>query len=115
MRNPVVWFMIVLAVLIGAVYAFRLRPRSRAQWTLVALTVAFMAVMMLFTGRLRAVDTQIPLPTANDNALPLPSALRPLPDRQRQYPWRPGDDPRAELHQVVLVRFAIVIPQQSDD
>ena len=54
MMSPLAWFVILLAVCIGGPYVFGVRPRTRAQWTWLAGTIAFLAWILPLMGSLRS-------------------------------------------------------------
>jgi hypothetical protein len=48
------WFVVLVAVCIGGPYVFGVRPRSRAQWAWLAVTVAFLAWILPLMGSVRS-------------------------------------------------------------
>jgi hypothetical protein len=46
MRSPGMWFLGVVVLTVAGVYVFGVRPRTRKQWVLVAVTLA-LAVWLL--------------------------------------------------------------------
>jgi hypothetical protein len=53
MRSPVTWFLILLGVTVVGPYLLGVRPRRRRDWLAIAITIAFMAVI-LFQGYVRS-------------------------------------------------------------
>jgi hypothetical protein len=54
MKSPMAWFTLLVVVCIGGPYLFGVRPRTRAQWTWLAITIAFLAWILPLTGALRS-------------------------------------------------------------
>lgn len=46
-RDPRVWFLIVLATCIVAPYLLGVRPKTRRDWLLIGITIAFAAWLLL--------------------------------------------------------------------
>ena len=53
MRSHGVWFLLLLAVCIVGPYLLGVRPKTRREWTYVAMTIAFLAWVLLM-AQLRA-------------------------------------------------------------
>jgi hypothetical protein len=54
MRSHGTWFWLLAAICIVAPYILHVRPRTRRQWTYLALTLAFLAWVLLFLTPLRS-------------------------------------------------------------
>ena len=54
LRLPETWFAALLAMCIVAPYLLGVRPRTRAQWIWVAVTVALLAWLLPMMGTLRS-------------------------------------------------------------
>lgn len=54
LRSAAAWFVILAAVCIVGPYLFGVRPRTRRQWTLVALTIALLAWLLPLMASLRS-------------------------------------------------------------
>jgi hypothetical protein len=48
------WFVVLLIICVGGPYALGMPPASRRQWTLVAVTIAFLAWVLLLMAPLRS-------------------------------------------------------------
>jgi len=48
------WFLLLLAASIVGPYAFGVRPRTRSEWTYVAIAIAFVAWMLVLMAPLRS-------------------------------------------------------------
>ncbi len=46
LRDPRTWFIVLLIASVAAVYILHVRPKSRRQWLLLALTIAFLAWLL---------------------------------------------------------------------
>jgi tetrahydromethanopterin S-methyltransferase subunit C len=46
MRTPLAWFVLLVGVCLIGPYAFGVGPRSRRDWTLVGITVAFLTWLL---------------------------------------------------------------------
>jgi hypothetical protein len=46
-RDPGVWFLIILAVCVVAPYLFGVRPKTRRDWILIGITIAFAAWLLV--------------------------------------------------------------------
>ena len=53
MRSPAFWFLIIAIVCVAGIYLFGLRPKTRLQWILVSLTIAFAAWLLPMMASLR--------------------------------------------------------------
>jgi len=54
MRSGLFWFVLLVAVCVAGPYFFGVRPKNRRQWLYVALTIAFLAWMLLLMAPLRS-------------------------------------------------------------
>jgi len=54
MRSPIIWFLVLLAGFIVALYALRVRPRTHRQWVYLAITIAFLAWVLPLMVSLRS-------------------------------------------------------------
>lgn len=54
MKSPTTWFVILAAVCILGPYVLGIRPSARRQWLFVALTIAFLAWILLLMVPLRS-------------------------------------------------------------
>jgi hypothetical protein len=46
MRSPITWFVLLASVCLAGPYLLGTRPRSRRDWTYIALTLAFLAWLL---------------------------------------------------------------------
>jgi hypothetical protein len=53
MRAPYLWSLAIITACIAAAYVFKVGPRTRRQWTLVAITLAFVLLVLPFMAPLR--------------------------------------------------------------
>ena len=49
-RDPRLWFLIVLAICVVAPYLLGVRPKTRRDWLLIGLTIAFAAWLLIPQG-----------------------------------------------------------------
>lgn len=54
MRSATLWFSILLAVCVVGPYLLGVRPKTRRQWTIIAITLAFIAWLLPLMASLRS-------------------------------------------------------------
>ena len=54
MKSPTAWFLILAALCIAGPYILGVRPSARRQWLFVAVTIAFLAWVLLLMVPLRS-------------------------------------------------------------
>ena len=54
MRTPLSWFILLLVVCVVAPYVMGVRPRHRRDWILVAITITFLAWLLIGFTSVRA-------------------------------------------------------------
>jgi hypothetical protein len=54
MRSHAVWFLVLAGFCVVGPYLFGLRPRTRRQWVLLAVTIAFLAWLLPLMAPLRS-------------------------------------------------------------
>jgi hypothetical protein len=53
MTSQYAWSLAIITACIAAAYVFKVGPKTRRQWTLVAITLAFVLLMLPFMAPLR--------------------------------------------------------------
>jgi hypothetical protein len=54
MKSPLTWFAVLVAVCVGGPYLLNVRPRTRAQWAWLAITITFLAWILPLMGSVRS-------------------------------------------------------------
>jgi hypothetical protein len=54
MKSHAAWFVLLLVLCIAGPYALGVPPRARRHWTLIAMTIAFLAWVLLLMAPLRS-------------------------------------------------------------
>jgi hypothetical protein len=54
MKSAVTWFVILTTICVVGPYLLGVRPRTRRHWTYLALTIAFLALMLPLVSSLRS-------------------------------------------------------------
>jgi len=47
MKSPITWFLLLASVCLAGPYAFGVRPRTRRHWVALAITIGFLAWLLL--------------------------------------------------------------------
>ena len=54
MRSPGIWFALLTGICMAGPYALGVRPTTRRQWTYIAITIAFLALLLPLMASLRS-------------------------------------------------------------
>ncbi len=54
LKSPSFWFVVLALVTLAGPYALGVRPRTRREWTYVAITIALLALLLPLMGSLRS-------------------------------------------------------------
>jgi hypothetical protein len=52
--SPAAWFLMLVVICIAGPHVFGVPPRARRQWTFIAITIAFLAWVLLLMAPLRS-------------------------------------------------------------